>query len=90
MYNFLKNYILYVVINIYYFHIHRYLPDSELQKRCPTKYKELSSIFVSADGYCTRTHSILLVNGNNELTFVEETLMPDLTWKRQIFNNKLM
>ncbi|CAD1475494.1 unnamed protein product, partial [Heterotrigona itama] len=68
----------------------RYLPDPELQKRCPTKYKELSSMFVSTDGYCTRTHSILLVNGNNELTFVEETLMPDLTWKRQIFNNKLM
>lgn len=41
-------------------------------------------------GYCTRTHSILLVNGNNEITFIEETLMPDLTWKRQIFNNRLM
>lgn len=69
----------------------RYLPDAELQKSYPTKYKEYSSIFVSTDwGYCTRTHSILLVNGNNEITFIEETLMPDLTWKRQIFNNRLM
>ncbi|XP_071861672.1 transport and golgi organization 2 [Bombus fervidus] len=68
----------------------RYLPDPELQKRCSKRYKKLSSIFVSANGYCTRTHSILLVNGNNELTFVEETLMPNLTWKRQIFSNKLI
>ncbi|XP_017763714.1 PREDICTED: transport and Golgi organization protein 2 homolog [Eufriesea mexicana] len=68
----------------------RYLPDPELHRRYPTKYKELSSIFVSTDGYCTRTHSILLVSGSNEITFIEETLMPDLTWKRQIFNDKLI
>ncbi|XP_015433873.1 PREDICTED: transport and Golgi organization 2 homolog, partial [Dufourea novaeangliae] len=65
----------------------RYLPDPELQRRCPTKYEELSSVFISGKEYCTRTHSLLLINGNNEITFVEETLMPDLTWKRQIFNN---
>ncbi|XP_026671672.1 transport and Golgi organization protein 2 homolog [Ceratina calcarata] len=68
----------------------RYLPDPELERRCPVKYKELSSICVVTDGYGTRTHSILLVNGRNEMTFVEETLMPDLTWKRQVFNNKLL
>lgn len=68
----------------------RYLPDPELERRCPIKYKELSSIFVVSDEYGTRTHSILLVNGRNEMTFVEETLMPDLTWKRQVFNNKLL
>ncbi|CAL7944779.1 unnamed protein product [Xylocopa violacea] len=66
-----------------------HLPDAELKKRYPTKYKELSSIFVVTDGYCTRTHSIILVNGKNEITFVEETLMADSTWKRQIFNYKL-
>ncbi|XP_003701818.1 transport and golgi organization 2 [Megachile rotundata] len=68
----------------------KHLPDPELQKRHLSRYKELSSIFVSAGEYSTRTHSILLVNGKNEVTFVEETLMPDLTWKRQIFNNNLM
>ncbi|XP_076749416.1 transport and golgi organization 2 [Xylocopa sonorina] len=66
-----------------------HLPDVKLEKRYPTNYKELSSIFVVTGGYCTRTHSIILVNGKNEITFVEETLMPDSTWKRQIFNNKL-
>ncbi|CAK9805326.1 Transport and Golgi organization protein 2 homolog [Anthophora plagiata] len=68
----------------------RYLPDPELQRQSPKRYKELSSIFVVTEGYGTRTHSILLVNGNNEITFVEETLMPDLTWKRQTFSNKLI
>ncbi|XP_076646390.1 transport and golgi organization 2 [Halictus rubicundus] len=67
----------------------RYLPDAELQRRCPAKYEELSSIFISGVEYCTRTHSILLVKGNNEIIFLEETLMPDLTWKRQMFSNNL-
>ncbi|XP_076230899.1 transport and golgi organization 2 [Calliopsis andreniformis] len=67
----------------------KHLPDPELQERCPKHYELLSSICISGTDYCTRTHSILLVNGNNEITFVEETLMPDLTWKRQIFNNNL-
>lgn len=68
----------------------RYLPDVELQKRSPTMYEELSSIFVSVNEYGTRTHSILLVNGSGKITFIEETLMPDLTWKRQMFNNNLI
>lgn len=69
----------------------RYLPDPKLQERYPTKYKDLSSIFVSVGKeYGTRTHSILLVDGSNRITFVEETLMPDFTWKRQQFENNLM
>lgn len=70
---------------------YRYLPDPELQKRCPTKYEDLSSIFIPAGKeYGTRTHSILLVDSLNRITFVEETLMPDFTWKRQQFQNKLV
>lgn len=68
----------------------RYLPDDELQKRCPIRYENLSSIFVSGKEYGTRTHSILLIDGSNHVTFVEETLMPDLTWKRQQFQNELI
>ncbi|XP_014479592.1 PREDICTED: transport and Golgi organization protein 2 homolog [Dinoponera quadriceps] len=69
----------------------RYLPDPELQERSPTRYKELSSIFVSiGKEYGTRTHSILLVDGMNRVIFVEETLMPDFTWKRQQFKTNLM
>lgn len=67
----------------------RYLPDTELQKRSPKMFEDLSSIFVSIGDYGTRTHTILLVNSFNQITFVEETLMPDLTWKRQIFNSDL-
>ncbi|XP_067215512.1 transport and Golgi organization 2 homolog isoform X2 [Linepithema humile] len=69
----------------------KHLPDPELRKRYPTKYEDLSSIFVSTGKeYGTRTHSILLVDGLNHITFVEETLMPDFTWKRQQFKNKLV
>ena len=71
--------------NILYFL--RHLPDEELRTRNPEVYPELSSIFVHSekDEYGTRTHSILLVNGADEITFVEETLMPDRTWKTQHF-----
>jgi len=74
------------VYAIYY----RYLPDDELQKRCPIIYENLSSIFVSGKEYGTRTHSILLIDGSNHITFIEETLMPDFTWKRQQFQNELI
>ncbi|KAI4497044.1 hypothetical protein M0802_007790 [Mischocyttarus mexicanus] len=67
----------------------KHLPDLELQKRSPNNYAKLSSIFVSLDNYGTRTHTILMVNGLNQLTFVEETLMPDSSWKRQLFNATL-
>ncbi|XP_066600494.1 transport and Golgi organization 2 homolog [Prorops nasuta] len=66
-----------------------FLPDAELQRRLPTVFKELSSIFVSCPDYGTRTHSILLIDGKNRLTFVEETRMLDLSWKRQDFNTIL-
>ena len=68
----------------------RCLPDPELQKDYPTIYEELSSIFVSENEYGTRTHSVLLIDGSNHVTFVEETLMSNLTWKRQQFQNELI
>jgi len=74
--------------NISYY---RHLPDPELEKRSPMNYKELSSIFISVGKeYGTRTHSVLLIDGSNRVTFIEETLMPDFTWKRQSFKNKLI
>ncbi|XP_046824333.1 transport and Golgi organization protein 2 isoform X1 [Vespa crabro] len=68
----------------------RHLPDLELQKRSPNMYVELSSIFVSLADYSTRTHTILMIDGLNQMTFVEETLMPDFSWKRQSFNSTLI
>lgn len=73
-------------IRIYF----RCLPDPELQKRSLANYEELSSIFVSVGTYGTRTHSVLLVDASNQVTFVEETRMPDSTWKRQNFQDKLI
>lgn len=67
----------------------RHLPDSELQKRSPKAFKDLSSIFVSIGDYGTRTHTILMVDGSNQITFVEETLMPDFSWKRQLYKSYL-
>ncbi|XP_014224790.1 transport and Golgi organization protein 2 [Trichogramma pretiosum] len=67
----------------------RHLPDKELEKRAPKEQNELSSIFVHHEKakYGTRTHTIILVDNADKLTFIEETMMTDGTWKRQIFNN---
>ncbi|XP_043473640.1 transport and Golgi organization protein 2 isoform X1 [Leptopilina heterotoma] len=69
----------------------RHLPDEELRKRSPEFYPALSSIFVQSETktYGTRTHSILLVDGTGRITFIEETLMPDESWKRQQFQTHL-
>ncbi|XP_046738567.1 transport and Golgi organization protein 2 isoform X3 [Diprion similis] len=69
----------------------KHLPDPELESRAPKWYKDLSSVFVHMQDaeYGTRTHSILMVDGLNRLTFVEETLMPDASWKRQTFTTEL-
>lgn len=75
-----------LLFNILYY---RCLPDDELQKRCPMRYENFSSIFISELEYGTMTHSLLLVDGLNNITFVEETLMPDFTWKRQQFQNNI-
>ncbi|XP_033215965.1 transport and Golgi organization protein 2 isoform X2 [Belonocnema kinseyi] len=65
----------------------RHLPDEILKTQSPQVYPDLSSIFVHSEKaeYGTRTHSILLVDGSGKMTFVEETLMPDRTWKTQNF-----
>lgn len=77
--------------NLYIFWIRSYLPDPELQIRSPKWFQELSSICVDDEhlDYRTRTHSILLVDGSNNVTFIEETKMPDTTWKSQTFETKL-
>lgn len=69
----------------------RHLPDEVLQTRSPQFYPYLSSIFVHSEKieYGTRTHSIILVDGSGKITFVEETLMPDRSWKTQNFETYL-
>ena len=67
--------------------VFRHLPDEVLETQSPDFYPDLSSIFVHSEKaeYGTRTHSILLVDASDKITFVEETLMPDRTWKTQKF-----
>ncbi|XP_014204854.1 transport and Golgi organization protein 2 [Copidosoma floridanum] len=69
----------------------RHLPDNELKKRSPEAFNELSSIFVrhEKEKYGTRTHSIILVDESFKVTFVEETMMEDGTWKCQVYTNNL-
>ncbi|XP_012269731.2 transport and Golgi organization protein 2 [Athalia rosae] len=69
----------------------KHLPDPELQRRAPNWYEDLSSIFVRVPNveYGTRTHSILLVDGLNNVTFVEKTLTLNNSWTCQTFKTKL-
>lgn len=54
----------------------RYLPDEELCKRVPNNALFSSSIFVNYPNlrYGTRTHSIILLDFNNRLEFIEQTM----------------
>ena len=69
----------------------RHLPDKELEKRAPQAVNELSSIFVHREKarFGTRTHTIVLVDDMNNFTFVEETMLQNGKWKRQLINNTL-
>nr|XP_023024110.1 transport and Golgi organization protein 2-like isoform X2 [Leptinotarsa decemlineata]XP_023024111.1 transport and Golgi organization protein 2-like isoform X2 [Leptinotarsa decemlineata]XP_023024112.1 transport and Golgi organization protein 2-like isoform X2 [Leptinotarsa decemlineata]XP_023024114.1 transport and Golgi organization protein 2-like isoform X2 [Leptinotarsa decemlineata]XP_023024115.1 transport and Golgi organization protein 2-like isoform X2 [Leptinotarsa decemlineata] len=54
----------------------KHLPDLELQKRQPVLFESLSSIFVRTDPpvYGTRTHTIVLIDYNWNLEFIEHTM----------------
>lgn len=69
----------------------RYLPDEVLTAIHPEVFDGLSSVFVHVDGldYGTRTHTIILVDGLDRVTFVEETMTDDETWSRQRFDTNL-
>ncbi|GJQ80657.1 hypothetical protein Trydic_g9241 [Trypoxylus dichotomus] len=65
----------------------RHLPDSELQRRQPSWYEGLSSLFVNIPnaGYGSRTHSIILIDYNWNMEFFEATMkepinINDPTW----------
>ncbi|CAH1118420.1 unnamed protein product [Phaedon cochleariae] len=54
----------------------RHLPDLELHKRKPEAHEPLSSIFIEIDppGYGTRTHTVILIDYNWNLEFIEYTM----------------
>ncbi|XP_050503247.1 transport and Golgi organization protein 2 isoform X2 [Diabrotica virgifera virgifera] len=74
----------------------RHLPDDELERRQPLAFEELSSIFIrlEAAGYGTRTHTIILVDYDWNLSFIEYTMeepidLHNLKWKETRLNLKL-
>ncbi|XP_053692988.1 transport and Golgi organization protein 2 [Sabethes cyaneus] len=65
----------------------KYFPDPELSRRAPNYAEKLSSInvYFPESGYGSRTRTIILVDHNNRMEFIEETMSsadPDGGWQR--------
>ncbi|SPP86501.1 transport and Golgi organization protein 2 isoform X1 [Drosophila guanche] len=58
----------------------KFWPDAELQRRAPNWGEELSALNVHIvdRGYGSRTHSIILVDANNQMHFFEENFEPEM------------
>ncbi|XP_032594318.1 transport and Golgi organization protein 2 isoform X1 [Drosophila grimshawi] len=66
---------------------HKFWPDGELKRRAPSWGQGLSALNVHIEehGYGSRTHSLILVDANNKLHFIEETMLgldPNGEWER--------
>ncbi|XP_023176340.2 transport and Golgi organization protein 2 isoform X2 [Drosophila hydei] len=66
---------------------HKFWPDAELERRAPSWGEGLSAlnVHISEHGYGSRTHSLILVDANNKLHFIEETMRgldPSAEWER--------
>ncbi|XP_068154475.1 LOW QUALITY PROTEIN: transport and Golgi organization protein 2 [Drosophila tropicalis] len=55
---------------------HKFWPDPELQRRAPNWGEGLSSlnVFIDHQGYGSRTHTVILVDSQNKMHFIEETM----------------
>ncbi|KRF82248.1 transport and Golgi organization protein 2 isoform X1 [Drosophila virilis] len=66
---------------------HKFWPDAELKRRAPSWGEGLSAlnVHIPEHGYGSRTHSLILVDANNKLHFIEETMAgldPSGEWER--------
>lgn len=66
---------------------HKFWPDVELKRRAPNWGEGLSSlnVHISEHGYGSRTHTVILVDGDNRMHFIEETMAgldPEGEWRR--------
>ncbi|CAG9861450.1 unnamed protein product [Phyllotreta striolata] len=61
----------------------KYLPDDELQRRQPLAFENLSSIFIEIDppGYGTRTHTLIFIDYDWNLSFIEYTMTEPINIK---------
>lgn len=65
----------------------KFWPDAELKRRAPNWGEYLSSlnVYVPDQGYGSRTHTVILVDANNKMHFIEETMKtqdPNDEWSR--------
>uniref|UniRef100_A0A1L8DWA9 Putative transport and golgi organization 2 n=1 Tax=Nyssomyia neivai TaxID=330878 RepID=A0A1L8DWA9_9DIPT len=72
----------------------RHWPDDELSRRAPKWAEKLSSVCVNmpVEGYGSRTRSVILINGQNQMDFYEETMLgtdPDGEWKKTHIQQQL-
>ncbi|GAB0088076.1 Transport and Golgi organization protein 2 [Sergentomyia squamirostris] len=72
----------------------KHWPDDELTKRAPKWAEQLSSVCVRmpAEGYGSRTRTVILIDSQNQMNFYEETLAdsnPDGPWKKTHIHQQL-
>ncbi|EDW07048.1 transport and Golgi organization protein 2 isoform X2 [Drosophila mojavensis] len=65
---------------------HKFWPDAELERRAPSWGEGLSAlnVHIAEHGYGSRTHSLILVDANNKMHFIEETMRgldPSAEWE---------
>ncbi|KAF7992452.1 hypothetical protein HCN44_001777 [Aphidius gifuensis] len=64
----------------------QHLPDEELESTHPNEFERLSSIFINGnENYGTRTHTLIFLDTNNHLTFIENTKENEI-WSQQRFD----
>ena len=73
----------------------KFWPDDELKRRAPLYGEHLSAlnVLIPETGYGSRTHTVILVDNNNMMHFIEETMLtedPEGQWshthiKKQFF-----
>ncbi|XP_037816801.1 transport and Golgi organization protein 2 isoform X2 [Lucilia sericata] len=65
----------------------KFWPDAELKRRAPIYGEHLSAlnVLIPETGYGSRTHTVILVDNNNKMHFIEETMLsenPEGEWSR--------
>ncbi len=63
------------------------LPDTGLDKDIE---KKISSIFVETSDYGTRSSTIILIDQNNQVTFIEKSLSTNKDWITNKFNFEIL
>lgn len=57
----------------------KFWPDEELKRRAPLYGEHLSAlnVLIPETGYGSRTHTVILIDNNNTMHFIEETMLTE-------------